>query len=260
MITLKNHADIEILKSAGRILSSVLDEVIKNVKPGITTIELDQLAEKLIIESGAEPSFKNYCDSLGQPKFPTTLCTSVNEEVVHAAASKRVLADGDIVGIDVGLKYPFNGRFYFSDMAKTVPVGRISALARKLIKVTRQALEQGIAQIKPGNYIHDISRAIQNHVEKQGFSVVKDLVGHGVGYKVHEPPRIPNYVEAGAQPIILKTGMVLAIEPMVNVGGYHIETLEDGWTVVTADRKLSAHFEHTVAVTESGHEILTLSR
>ncbi len=257
MITIKTEKDILNLKQAGKILAGVLDEVIKQVKPGVKTAELDALAEKLILEHGCLPSFKEYSERDGVPKFPSTLCTSVNQEVVHAPASGRLLKNGDIVGIDIGLRIKAGGRNYFVDMSKTVPVGKINRRAKKLIKVTERALELGIAQIKPGSHISDISRAIQQYAESQSFSVVRDLVGHGVGFAVHEPPRIPNYIEPGAPEVELKTGMVLAIEPMVNVGGWQIKTLADGWTVVTADGSLSAHFEHTVAVTEEGCKVLT---
>lgn len=257
MITIKNEQDIKHLKCAGKILASVLELVIKQVRPGVTTAELDDLAEKLILDAGCEPSFKEFSERGGVAKFPTTLCVSVNNEVVHTPASGRVIESGDIMGIDVGLKYNVDGKNYFVDMAKTVPVGNINRLAKKLIRVTEKSLMLGISQIKPGNYISDISRAVQEYAESQGFSVVRQLVGHGVGFAVHEPPRIPNYVEPGALEIELKAGMVLAIEPMVNVGGWQIKTLDDGWTVVTADGSLSAHFEHTVVVTTSGHLVLT---
>ncbi|OGY45562.1 MAG: type I methionyl aminopeptidase [Candidatus Buchananbacteria bacterium RIFCSPHIGHO2_01_FULL_39_8] len=256
MISIKKPEEIKVLRQGGRILAEVLAEVIRKVKPGVKTIELDELAERLIVEKGGIPSFKNYRNSLHEPAFPTTLCTSVNEQLVHVPASDYVLKNGDILNIDIGMKYPAEDGF-FTDMAATVAVGQISQLARKLIKVTRKSLELGIAQVRPGNYISDISKAIQIYVESQGFSIIRQLVGHGVGYKVHEEPRIPNYVDKKQPKIELKAGMVLAIEPMVSAGDYLIKTLEDQWSVVMADGSLGAHFEHTILVTRDGHEILT---
>lgn len=258
MITIKTPKDIEHLRKAGHVLASVLSEVIKLVRSGITTLELDNVAEKLIQDHGMEPSFKNYKGSDEDPPFPTTLCTSVNHEVVHTPASGKVLRDGDIVGIDIGLRYKIDGRYYYSDMAMTVGVGKISKQAKKLLSVTKKSLDIGLKQVRPGNYIADIGKAIQEYVESYGFSVVRSLVGHGVGYEVHEEPRIPNYYTEKIPKIEIQKGMVLAIEPMVNIGSYEIETLDDGWTIATKDGSLSAHFEHTIAVTEKGCEILTV--
>jgi len=257
MITIKKEEEIKIIREGGKILAEVLAEVIKKAKPGVRTIELDQLAEELIIKKGGIPSFKNYRNSIHEPAFPTTLCTSVNEQLVHVPASDYVLKNGDMLNIDIGMKYPASDGF-FTDMAATIPIGRVSQLARKLMKATRISLERGIAQVKPGNYISDISRAVQAYAESQGFSVVRDLVGHGVGYKVHEEPRIPNYVDKSQPAIKLKEGMVLAIEPMISAGNYPIKVLEDEWSIIMADGSLGAHFEHTVVVTKSGCEILTI--
>lgn len=257
MVTIKTEKDIEHLRAAGKILAAVLREVEKSVKPGVKTLVLDQLAERCIKKYVAEPSFKNYQNTTEDPPFPTTLCTSINDEVVHAPASSRILEDGDIVGIDVGLKYLADGREYFVDMAKTIPVGSISQEAKKLIQVTRDSLEKGIEQMKPGNTIIDIGRVIQEYVESQGFSIVRNLTGHGVGYKVHEDPLIPNYASPKIQKVVLRKGMVLAIEPMVNAGSHEVASLNDGWTIVTVDGSLSAHFEHTVCITDDGYEILT---
>ncbi|OGM97200.1 MAG: type I methionyl aminopeptidase [Candidatus Yanofskybacteria bacterium RIFCSPHIGHO2_01_FULL_39_8b] len=254
----KNEKDIEYLREGGKMLAAVLDEVQKLVRVGVTTQELDAYAEKRICELGALPSFKGYRNSLDEPEFPTTLCTSVNNEIVHAPASSRVLKDGDIVGIDIGLKFYRDGRDYFVDMARTVGVGKISREAKKLLSVTKKSLDIGLQQVRSGNYISDIGKAIQVYVESHGFSVVRALVGHGVGYKVHEEPRIPNYYTDKMPKIEIQKGMALAIEPMVNMGSYEIETLDDGWTIATKDGSLSAHFEHTVAVTEKGCEILTV--
>ncbi|HEX9664773.1 MAG TPA: type I methionyl aminopeptidase [Patescibacteria group bacterium] len=255
MITIKKPEEIEILRQSGRILASTLQQVVSQVKPGVLTSDLDQFAEKLIRGQGGQSSFKNYV-SHGSDPFPSSLCTSINEEIVHAPAiPSRPLKDGDIIGLDLGVNY----KGFFTDMAVTVGVGRISAEAKNLMKATKKSLELALKQVKPGNYIHDISNAVQRYVEKQGYGVVRELVGHGVGYQVHEDPRIPNYLPDNGEPerIELKEGMVLAIEPMVTAGHWKIKTLEDGWTAVTIDGKLSAHFELTVAVTAKGYEILT---
>lgn len=259
MLTIKKPEEIKVLQTGGKILAEVLSELIQQVKPGIKTSELDKLAEKLIKRKGGLPSFKNYKNKPEEKPFPTSICASVNEQLVHTPTSNYQLKNGDILSLDLGIKYPASDKGFFTDMAVTVPVGRVSQIARKLIKVTKKALELGINQIKPGNHISDISKAIQSYVESQGFSVIRQLVGHGVGYQVHEEPRIPNYLDKKQKDIQLKKGMVLALEPMVSVGDYPVKTLNDGWTVVTADGSLSAHFEHTVVVTQNGHEIITKS-
>jgi methionyl aminopeptidase len=212
----------------------------------VLTREIDELAEKLIREQNALPAFKGY------KGFPATVCTSINEEIVHGIPSERRLKNGDILGLDVGVKY--NG--YFSDAAVTLPVGVVSAKVKKLIEVARKALAEGIKEARPGNHLLDISAAIQRQVEKNGFSVVRQFVGHGIGTSLHEDPEIPNF----GQPhhgLLLEKGMVLAIEPMVNMGGWEAEISANGWTAVTKDGLPSAHFEHTVAITEKGPEILT---
>jgi methionyl aminopeptidase len=232
----------------------VLDQVIKNISPGAKTDELNELAERLIGEYGARPSFKGYQASWSGTPFPSALCVSVNNEVVHGLPiPSRTLAEGDIVGLDCGLEY----KGLYTDMARTVGVGKISAQAKKLMKVTEECLMLGIKQVKAGNYLSDIGQAISEHAKKNGFSVVKQLVGHGVGFSAHEEPQIPNYPEPHAAKIKIEPGMTLAIEPMINIGDYLVETLSDGWTIVTADGSLSAHFEHTIAVTEKGVEIIT---
>lgn len=257
-IIIKTLKEIEIMRQGGKILAVILNELRKAVQPDVSTGELNTLAEKLIKQYGGEPSFKNYRPSQNDVPFPTALCASINEEVVHAPAlPSRVLREGDIVCLDLGLKYPAENNGLFTDAAITVPVGKISDQAEYLIKVTAESLECGIREVKPGNFIYDISRAIQRYVEKNGFSVVRDLVGHGVGKKVHEPPRVPNFFDPLSEPVKLKSGMTICIEPMVCAGQGEVKTLADGWTVVTADRKLSAHFEHTVVVTSNGFEILT---
>jgi len=217
------------------------------LKPGISTLELDKLAERLIIEAGCQPAFK------GLNGYPATLCVSVNNEVVHGLPSeKKILKNGDIVDLDLGLKY----KGFYSDMARTYPIGKITRKAKKLIKVTKKSLDLAIKIIKPGIYLGDISSTIQKYVEKNGFSVVRSLTGHGIGRKLHEEPAIFNFGKPKTGPI-LKEGMVFAIEPMVNEGSPEVKISKDNWTVVTADGTLSAHFEDTVAVTKNGYKILT---
>jgi len=257
-IIIKTPREIEIMRQGGKILAAVLFELKNSVRPGISTGELNELAEKLIKKHGGEPSFKNYQPRSEDKPFPTALCASVNEEVVHAPAlPSRVIKEGDIICLDLGVKYPAGQGGLYTDAAITVPVGRASSEAEKIIKVTETALEVGIAEVRPGNFIADIARAIQKYVEGQGFSVVRDLVGHGVGHKVHEPPRVPNFFDQGSKKIELKEGVTICIEPMVCAGSGDVKTLDDGWTVVAADGKLSAHFEHTIAVTKGGYEVLT---
>ncbi|MDP3986544.1 MAG: type I methionyl aminopeptidase [Candidatus Veblenbacteria bacterium] len=248
----KTAAEIEAMRAGGRILATVLGEVAAAVRPKVSTGELNALAERRLRELGATPSFLDYGKEEGNP-YPATLCTSVNTEVVHGIPSQtKVLQEGDIVGLDLGCWY----KELCTDMAITVPVGTISVEAKKLIKVTRQALDMALRQVRGGVRVGDVGQAVQSFVEAQGFTVVRKLTGHGVGRTVHEEPPIPNFGHAGTGPV-LPAGATIAIEPMVNAGGDEVETLEDGWTVVTADNSLSAHFEHTVLVTENGCEILT---
>jgi methionyl aminopeptidase len=254
-IKLKTKEDIDKMRSGGKILARVMSEVTKAVKPGVNAKELHNLTVKLIKASGGKPSFEGYTTSWAPVAFPSAVCVSVNEEVVHGmAVTQKIIKSGDIVGLDIGMEY--DGRF--TDMAKSVIAGSVDKEAKKLVRVAEDALMAGIKQIKPGNHVSDVSRAIEDVVKKSGFSVVKQLVGHGVGFGVHEPPQIPNYVDHDVDDIELKEGMCLALEPMVNVGGWEVENLEDGWTVVTKDGSLSAHFEHTVVVTGDGYEILTI--
>lgn len=254
MVSIKTPEEIEIMKQGGKILAQILKKICRAANPGISTFDLEELALDLISKNKAKPSFKGY------KGYPACLCISRNNQVVHGIPSKKeILKQGDIIDLDLGIKY----RGLYTDMSITVSVGKVSYQARKLIKVTKKALDIGISQIKPGNQIKHIGQAIQKYVEKNGFSVVRSLVGHGVGYAVHEPPQIPNFLPKPGEKrwddikLELKPGMCLAIEPMVNVGGSEVRTLDDGWTVVTADGSLSAHFEHTIAVTENGHQILT---
>ncbi|PIY96340.1 MAG: type I methionyl aminopeptidase [Candidatus Kerfeldbacteria bacterium CG_4_10_14_0_8_um_filter_42_10] len=253
MITIKNSREIEIMREGGRILATVLKKVVKAAKPGISTKELDLLAEKLIRQLGGEPAFLGYQSHFEGDPYPASICTSVNEEVVHTIPSaNRILKKGDIIGIDAGVRY----KGFCTDMARTVGIGGIYSEKEKLIQVTKKALSLGIKKVKAGRHTGDIGAAIQKYVEQQGFSVVTQLVGHGIGKNVHEEPRIPNFGEphTGTE---LKEGMTIAIEPMVNIGGSEVKTASDGWKIVTNDNSLSAHFEDTVAVTKKGFEILT---
>ena len=246
MIILKSERELGYMRDAGRIVAQTHQELAKAVIPGVTTKELDQLAEDFICSKGAVPSFKGYNG------FPAAICTSVNEEVVHGIPSLRSLKSCDIISIDVGAI--ING--YHGDAAVTLPVGDVSQEAARLLEVTEESLYKGIENAVVDNRLTDISHAIQRHVEEQGYSVVRDFVGHGIGRKMHEDPQVPNFGIPGRGPR-LKTGMCLAIEPMVNEGTYEVDVLLDNWTVVTADKKLSAHFEHSIAVTEKGPVILT---
>jgi methionyl aminopeptidase len=230
-------------------VAEVLQDLIREVRPGVSTLELDAIAERGIRARGAIPAFKGYRG------FPNTLCVSVNEQVVHGIPSKRRVKEGEIVGLDLGAKW--DG--YYGDAAVTVPVGHIAPTAQSLLITAKEALHVGINEVRPGKHLSDISHAIQSYAEAHGYSVVRAFVGHGIGTALHEEPQVPNFGPPGRGPR-LKVGMVLAIEPMVNVGDADVEILDDGWTVVTADGQLSAHFEHTVAITEEGPEILTTSR
>ncbi|NLE64708.1 MAG: type I methionyl aminopeptidase [Elusimicrobia bacterium] len=245
-IRLKTPQEIATMREAGRILAGIFEEIRRSLKIGMTTADVDAIAEKMIHDNGVGAAFKGYRG------YPACACVSVNDEVVHGIPGPRLLKDGDIVSIDLGIIY----RNYYSDMAMTLGVGDISSQARKLLDVTRQALKLGIAEAKPGNRLGDVSSAVQRYAEGKGFSIVRDFVGHGIGTRLHEDPEIPNYGSPRTG-ILLKEGMVLAIEPMVNAGTARTKMLKDGWTAVTADRHLSAHFEHTVAITNKGPVILT---
>ncbi len=246
MIVLKNERDLEAMRPACLVAGKVLEEVSAFIQPGITTRDIDDFAAERIKSHGAKSAF------LGYRKFPCHLCISVNDQVVHGLANSRRVEFGDIISLDCGVVY--NG--FIGDTAKTVSVGGCGVAAQRLMDVTESALYEGIAQAVPGNRVVDISRAIQKYVEGNGFSVVREFVGHGVGRSMHEEPQIPNFVEGKSSPK-LRAGMTLAIEPMVNAGKPEVKILNDGWTVVTKDGSLSAHFEHTVLVTESDPEVLT---
>lgn len=246
-IILKSSREIELLREANQIVARVLAMLADKTHPGCTTQYLDKIAESYCRDCGAEPAFKGYRG------FPGSLCVSINEQVVHGIPSRKVFVrDGDIVSIDFGVRY----KGYFGDAAISIPVGNVPAERRTLLEVTREALSRGIAKAVPGNRINDISRAVQDYVELHGFSVVRQFVGHGIGTQLHEEPEVPNYYRQERTPKIMP-GMVLAIEPMVNLGGCDVEVLKDGWTVVTVDRKPSAHFEHSVAVTEGDPIVLS---
>ena len=253
MILLKSIEEIEFIRESSRIVADVLKLVGAQVQPGITTLELDKVAEDFIRSMGGEPAFKGY----GWDKknlFPATLCTSIDAEVVHGIPSKRMLKDGDLLSIDVGVKK--NG--FYGDGACSFAIGEVSEEKQRLMRITQESLAKGIEQAVAGKRVHDVSNAIQHHVEANGFSVVRDLVGHGVGRKLHEEPSIPNFGEPGTG-VVLKDGMTLAIEPMVNAGTWRVKVATDGWTVLTVDGKPSAHFEHTIAIVHGKAEILTLS-
>jgi len=239
--------EIQKIAEAGKRLALALAELEKEIHPGVSTLEIEEKAQLLIEKQGARPAF------LGYQGYPAAVCTSVNEEVVHGIPSKeKILKEGDLVGIDIGLEY----EGFFADMAKTYAVGKVGEEAQKLIEVTEKALALGVSSAKSGSTLGDLGFAIQNYVESFGFSVIRDLVGHGVGKHIHEDPSVPNFGKQG-QGQKLVPGMVLAIEPMVAIGDWHIKILADGWTVVTADQSLAAHFEHTVLVTSEGGKILT---
>lgn len=248
MIIRKSEAELEVMREAGRVSARALRMVGDAVSAGITTAELDAIAESVIREAGGIPAFKGYHG------FPATLCTSLNQQVVHGIPSRTVvLREGDVLSVDVGAI--IDG--YYGDNAATFPVGVISGEARRLLDTTKASLEAGIGQCHPGKRLYDIGAAVQAVAEAQGFGVVREYVGHGIGRAMHEDPNVPNYGRAGTGPV-LEEGMVIAIEPMVNAGTFHVDALDDGWTVVTRDGSLSAHFEHTVAVTSDGPRILTL--
>lgn len=248
-IVLKSERDLAAMRRAGRLAAQALEALRERVRPGVSTAELDRFAYEFLTRHGATPSFKGYHG------YPASLCTSINEEVVHCIPKPmRILREGDIIGMDLGARI---GGFH-GDSALTVPVGKVPPEVQRLLDVTLEALWKGIEQVRVGSMLQDVSRAIQQHVEANGFSVVREMVGHGIGRSLHEEPQVPNYASPEQPNPPLREGMTLAIEPMVNAGGTEIEVMPDMWTVVTKDRSLSAHFEHTVAVTRRGPEVLTL--
>lgn len=247
MALIKSKDEIFLLREGGKILATILKELSEFTKPGMSTMDIEDQAQKLFKTSGGTPSFQNY------EGFPAATCLSVNDEIVHGIPRKdKILKNGDIIGIDVGLKY----KGMFTDTAVTIPVGNINKECQALLDTTREALNIAISKAKPGNFIGDIGQAVQIYVEKRGYSVVRSLVGHGVGHAVHEEPRIPNFGQSRTG-MLIKEGMVLALEPMVNIGKYDVITKPDSWTIATEDGSLSAHFEHTIVITKKGAEILT---
>ena len=251
-ITIKSSRELDLMRQAGKILADTKKVVKESIMPGVTSIELDSLAEEMIRKAGAIPSFKGYQPSPTMSPFPATICFSFNEEIVHGIPGKRKIKDGDIVSLDFGaIVEGFHG-----DTAFTVGVGTVSSVAEKLMLATKTALYEGIKHATVGARLSDISHAVQVSADKSGFSIVREYVGHGIGSSLHEEPQVPNYGPPGKGPL-LRSGMVLAIEPMLNVGTWKTQIAEDGWTIVTEDGELSAHFEHTVAITENGPEVLT---
>jgi methionyl aminopeptidase len=250
VIELKSRSEVEKMRRASGVVSAILSELERMVEPGVTTKYLDREAEKLIKKHGAKPAFKNY--QVGPNVFPAVLCVSVNEEVVHGIPSGRKLVDGDIVSLDFGVVFDE----FFGDSAVTVPVGKIDEESRRLIETTERCMYAGIEQLRPGKRLGDVGAAVQEVAESAGYGVVRDFVGHGIGRALHEDPQVPNFGVSGRGQA-LRAGMVLAIEPMINLGTSKVRVLDDGWTAVTADGTRSAHFEHTVAVTEDGPVILT---
>lgn len=248
-IHIKSAAEIELMREANRIVAEVLDAIGREVEPGMPTMFFEELALSQCRKNNVRPAFKGY------KGFPFALCCSVNEEVVHGFPSDRVLQEGDIVSFDMGVVY----RKYYGDAARTFTVGEVSGNASALVETTRATLMEGVREARPGNYLVDISRAIQKHAESRGYSVIKRFVGHGIGLNLHEKPEVPNFVTDRAMDLPLRAGMVLAIEPMLTLGGSQVRVLEDRWTAVTADGTLSAHFEHTVAITDDGPDILSLN-
>ena len=267
-IPVKTKEEIALLREGGHRLARILDRVATAAIPGISTLELDHLAESLIFASGGEPSFKGYRIEGVRSAYPATMCISVNDEVVHSIPQKnKILKEGDIVALDIGMRWPGqelkakeealkNAKSLYTDMAVTIGIGRISSQSEMLLAATKQALEIGIGMVAPKKRVGDVSRAIQTHLERYGLGIVRELAGHGVGYKVHEEPLIPNFGKANSGPEFLE-GMVIAIEPIANLGSDEVVLQSDEWTFKTADGSLSAHFEHTMALTKDGAEVLT---
>ena len=255
-IAIRSNREIELIRAAGRIVGLVLEQLEKELKAGITTAELARISDEIIAQAGAVALFKGVPNPQAKMDFPASICASINEQVVHGIPSDRQLCSGDIISIDCGAKL----KGFCGDAAKTFMVGQVDRVAQKLVKVTQELLDIATAQAQPGRYWSDIAGQMQAHAESAGFSVVRDYVGHGIGRKMHEDPKLPNFVsrELLDNDVLLRKGMILAVEPMVNAGAYRVKSLADGWTVVTADGKYSAHFEHTLAITENGAEILTL--
>ncbi|MFA7654194.1 MAG: type I methionyl aminopeptidase [Candidatus Magasanikbacteria bacterium] len=267
---IKQPYEIKQLIAGGHIIGEILGKLAKMTKAGMTTWEVDKAAEEMIIKAGGKPSFKGYMSHHYDPPFPTTICASRNHELVHGIAKKEtILQNGDVFSIDIGMEYPIGKskiqnsksqttRGWFTDTAITLAIGEIDQKVRELMRVTRQALEVGIKAVKPGHSVAEIGKAIETYVKSQGkYGIIRDLVGHGVGHEVHEEPRVPNYYDKSLEKFILKPGMVIAIEPMISLGGEEVETGPDGWTIEMSDGSTCAHFEHTIVVTRFGREVVT---
>ena len=264
--TVKTNEEIRTLREGGRKLAEILEKVVAAARPGISTFELDRLAEELIFASGGKPSFKGYQGKRDPRPYPCSMCISVNDEIVHAIPKKdKILKEGDVVGLDIGMLWPSEAlakeaggrRGLFTDMAVTIGIGKISPEAERLLIATKEALEIGIKAVKPGARVGDIGYAVEKRLEKEGLGIIRNLAGHGVGYEVHEEPLVPNFGEPGTGPE-LKENMVIALEPMATLGDWQVKLANDGWTFRTRDGSLGAHFEHTLAVTKDGAEVLTV--
>ncbi len=255
MIKLKSERELDWIRRAAATVGEVLERMHELAAPGVTTGELDKAAETLIIERGGEPAFKGYGASGKRPPFPATICASINHEVVHGIPDARAVREGDLLSVDVGVRY----RGYYGDGATTIAVGKVAPRARALMDACQEGLARGIGAVGPGRRLSELGRAVQSYVEGQGFSVVRDLVGHGIGANLWEEPQVPNYYNPGLADVALRPGMVIAIEPMITEGDWKVKTLANHWTVVTRDGSLAAHFEHTVAITRDGVEVLTVA-
>lgn len=253
----KNKEEIKKIIEGGKIIGEILEEISILAKPGVSAWEIDMRAEKLIRNFGGLPAFKGFKPEAGKPPFPSTICASINEELVHGIATKeKILKEGDIFSIDIGMQYPGKGG-YFTDTALTLPIGKIPKETQKLLDVTRQSLEIAIEQCQVGRTVADIGKAIQDYVDPFGYGIIRDLFGHGVGHAIHEEPRVTNYYDKSLKSWVLEPGVVIAIEPMLSMGDYNVKTADDGWSISTVDGSLSAHFEHTVIITENGPIVAT---
>ena len=264
MSYIKSQSEIEQIIKGGKIIGEILEKLGQMAKPGVSAWEIDREAERMIKEAGGRPAFKGFRGRKSEPAFPSTICASRNEEIVHGIASEdKILQDGDIFSIDIGMQWPLNcgkgqnGNGFFTDTAITVIVGEVPEKTKQLVNVTKKALEIGIAECKVGNTVADIGRAIQEYIDPQGYGIVRDLVGHGVGHGVHEDPRVPNYYDKNMESWVLQEGVVIAIEPMITMGDYNITTAPDGWSISTVDGKLSSHQEHTVVISKNGPLVVT---
>ncbi|OIO19658.1 MAG: type I methionyl aminopeptidase [Candidatus Magasanikbacteria bacterium CG1_02_32_51] len=264
MSYIKTKEEIEYLKTGGKILGEILDKLAKMSVVRVSAYEVDKEAERMIVEAGGRPAFKGYRTRRSDPPFPSTICASLNEEVVHGIATKdKILKDGDIFSIDIGMQYPLNcglgkgGNGFFTDTAITVLIGNVAEKTKQLVNVTKKSLELAIEKCFIGNSIADIGRVVEDYIDPQGYGIVRDLVGHGVGHEVHEEPRVPNYYDKDLESWKIEEDAVIAIEPMITMGDYNVETAEDGWSISTVDKSLSAHFEHTIVITKDGPLVVT---